>query len=441
VPELLRMPSVSAGSDGATLASWNVDENQLFSADDVIATIETAKAAVDIQAPRAGRLVRILVSAGAEIATGDAIAVLVGGDETVDDVPAALQALGLGRAEQPLAEEEQGPQPDADSQPQEGGVSARLPDLTVPRVFASPLARRIARDNGLAYESIEGTGPHGRIMRADVMRAIAQRDDAGRLTGRAAQPERMLTPEHPPVPATAAAADNTDTLTDSSGGQLIPLTRIRRAIARRVTESKSTVPHFYVRGTARVDALLALRQELNTATGVKVTVNDFILKAVAAAYAEVPEAAVIWGGNGLRRFETIDLGVAIAAPGGLVTPVMHDVQRLSISTIAARTRALAKLASEGQLRPDDLEGGIATVSNLGMFGTEEFSAIINPPQSAILAVGAARDEVAVIDGAVGVAKILRVTLSADHRAIDGALAAEWMRAFLGVIASPIRILS
>jgi pyruvate dehydrogenase E2 component (dihydrolipoamide acetyltransferase) len=217
---------------------------------------------------------------------------------------------------------------------------------------------------------------------------------------------------------------------------------MRRTIAARLTESTSTIPHFYLRGTAGVDDLLALRADLNAVSPTKISVNDLVLKAVARAHSEVDGVNAIWTEEGMRRFESVDLGVAVATPTGLLTPVVRGVDRLSVGAIAEATRELAGRARDGGLRQAELEGGATTITNLGMFGTEEFAAIINPPQSSILAVGAARREpVVATDGGLGVGTVLRVTLSVDHRAIDGALAAHWMRTFLDIIERPLRILA
>ncbi|MEU8187989.1 2-oxo acid dehydrogenase subunit E2, partial [Micromonospora carbonacea] len=242
-------------------------------------------------------------------------------------------------------------------------------------------------------------------------------------------------------PAAPAAAPGPQGAAGTPDGDaLVPHSRLRRAIARRLTESKSTVPHFYLRGSARVDALLALRTELNAAAPVKISVNDLVVKAVGQAHLAVPQVNVGWTDAGMRVFGEVDLGVAVATEGGLVTPVLRGVDRMSVSAVAAATRDFADRARRGALRQHELEGGSATVTNLGMYGAEEFSAILNPPQATILAVGAARREPVVTDaGELAVATVLRVTLSVDHRAVDGALAAQWMREFVAILEQPLRI--
>jgi pyruvate dehydrogenase E2 component (dihydrolipoamide acetyltransferase) len=392
--ELLRMPEIAANTEEAILAGWPVAEREPFAAGAVIATIETAKAAVDVEAPAPGVIVRALVAEGASVQVGDAIALIAALDETVDDIDATLARLGFGTP--PVV------------------VESSVDSATGPtRVFASPLARRLAREAGIDYETLRPTGPQGRVVRADVEAAIADRD-----RHRAAAP----------VPAPAEAG-------------LVPHSRLRRAIARRLTESTTTVPHFYLRGTARVDALFALRAELNAIGPVKLSVNDLVVKAVAQAYLAVPATNIGWTDDGMRVFTGVDLGVAVATDGGLVTPVLRAVDRMGVSQVAEAIRDFAERAKRGGLKQDELAGGSASVTNLGMYGTEEFAAILNPPQSMILAVGAARREPVVTDaGDLAAATVLRVTLSVDHRAIDGALAAQWMRAFVTILEQPLRII-
>jgi pyruvate dehydrogenase E2 component (dihydrolipoamide acetyltransferase) len=419
------MPEVAAGTEEATLSAWNVTENQPYSAADVIAVVETAKAAIDIEAPGEGRIVRILVPEGTDVAVGDAIAVLASRDEQVDDIDATLLSLGIGSGT---------------AQPTE--ITERSVQSASPsagRVFASPLARRLAREAGIDYEVLCGTGPHGRIRRSDVEAAIAQRDA---LAAQAVTAPTDTTPAAPESqqPAQPTAAELSSWTDADAASDHVPHSKLRRAIAQRLTQSKATTPHFYLRGSGHVDSLLALREQLNKVSPVKISVNDLVVKAVATAYQQVPAANVVWDESGMRRFGDVDLGVAVATNGGLVTPVIRGVQRLTLGQVAAQIRNVAERAREGRLKQHELEGGTATISNLGMYGTEEFAAIINPPQSAILAVGAARPEPVIVDGRVAAATVLRVTLSVDHRAIDGALAAKWMQAFVAIISNPLVLL-
>ncbi len=276
------------------------------------------------------------------------------------------------------------------------------------RVFASPLARKIARQAGVAVGTITGTGPGGRILRRDVEAAIASHG-----TG------------------------------EPGGSGEIPHSRFRRAIAARLVESKQTAPHFYLRATVRADRLARLRAEINdgAGAGIRVSLNDLVVKATAAAHQRVPEMNVIWTPEAVRTHRTVDVAVAVATDRGLVTPVLRDVTALTITAVAARTRDLAARAGDGRLRQDELEGGTISVTNLGMFGVDEFAAIINPPHAAILAVGAVRDEPVVEDGAVVPGKVMTVTLSVDHRPVDGVVAARWLAALRELLENPLRILT
>jgi pyruvate dehydrogenase E2 component (dihydrolipoamide acetyltransferase) len=282
----------------------------------------------------------------------------------------------------------------------------------------SPLVRRLARERGLDLGSVAGTGPGGRIVRRDI-------DGV-----QPAAPASTTTGSSQPAGALAAAAEFTD----------IPLNGMRKAIARRLTESKSTVPHFYLVADCRVDRLIALRAEVNQSAAVKISLNDFVLKAAAAAFVDVPEANATWAETAIRRYSTVDMSVAVAIEGGLVTPVLRSVEKQTLTEIARNVADVAERARAGRLKQHELEGGSFAVSNLGMYGVTEFSAIINPPQSAILAVGLARQQAIVVDGAIEVGTIMTVTMSADHRVLDGALAAQWLAAFVKRIENPVSFL-
>jgi pyruvate dehydrogenase E2 component (dihydrolipoamide acetyltransferase) len=421
----MRMPEVAAGGTSAVLHEWSVAEGADFAGEDVLATVETDKAVVDVEADQPGVVVRLLVPAGTDVEVGAPIAVLADPGETVDDVDALLGQLGVtveaappdpeGAPDQPLS-----PAVPADLVPHTVAATGLAPQRgngaghAHGRVFASPLARRLAREAGLSLTGIAGTGPGGRIVRRDVETA-------------ARRPA--------PAPAAAAAAPSTA----AAGFTDVPHTPMRRAIARRLTESKQTIPHFTVRATVRADELLALRARL-AEIGTRVSVTDLLVKAVATAHRAVPRMNVIWTADATRSFTGVDVAVAVATDTGLLTPVVRGVDDLGVAGIGAAVRDLVARAREGRLRQEELEGGTLTITNLGMFGTEEFAAIINPPQSAILAVGAARQEPVVTDGVLGVATVVRVTLSADHRVIDGALAAEWMAAFVAAVEEPLRLL-
>ena len=457
MPELLRMPEVAAGAETATLCEWIVGENQQYAASDVLATIETDKAVVDFTADADGVLLRVLVSADTEAQVGTPIALVARVGETVDDVDAALASLAVTAlstvpsfvSPATVPDPEKAPAPPAPTAPiaavGEPSV-AKLGQVQDDRIFTSPLARRLAHDAGIGTESITGTGPNGRIVRRDVEMAIATQQ----LSGLPPQPAPFQPTRPVAYPAVTASPSGVTAATHDwnqaeppAAGELIetPHSRGRRAIALRLTESKQTIPHFYLRGSAQVEELLELRARLNETSPAKISINDFVIKAAACAHKLVPAMNVIWTTDYVRMMPTVDLGTAVATPTGLVTPVLRGVEHMPISVVAATTRDFVERAREGRLHQHELEGGSSTVTNLGMYGTEEFAAIINPPQSSILAVGAVRKEVVVTKkGNVRPRSVMHVAVSVDHRPIDGATAAQWMRAFLEVLEQPILLL-
>ena len=424
---LLRMPEVAADSAEAVLQEWSVAENETFSAEDVLATIETEKAVVEVEAESGGAILRTLVAAGATVAVGAPIAVVADPGERVADVDALLAELGVGSVDD---SEETATTGTSDPDPQ---VPVSRPTAepagSGSRLFISPLARRLAREAGLDSSEIVGTGPKGRIRKRDVEAALAE------VSEKQSDQEAASAPEPP------AAPPGTSKQVSGAGYTDVPHTRLRRAIATRLSESKRTVPHFYVKGTAEVGRLVRLRDELNGSSPVKVSFNDLLLKAAAVAHRQHPQMNVIWTDDAIRSYDHVDISVAIASERGLVTPVLRGVDTMTVTEIAAAVRDFVERAGAGKLKQDELEGGSLSLSNLGMFGTEEFSAIINPPQAAILAVGAIREEPVVRRGKPKAGQVMRVVLSVDHRPVDGAVAADWMRTFLGVLESPLRILA
>ncbi len=444
---LLRVPAISAGASEAVLATWPLAENVPYAAADVIATVETEKAIVDIEAEEDGVILRRLVGEGANVAVGQPIALLGAPGEAAGDIDEMLRAQGVAPAAaapagSPVSSppsagspasgadlvraapagngQRQGPGPHRDAE-QAGAQRAGTQ-----RIFVSPLARRLAREGALDLRAIAGTGPNGRIMRRDVEQAM-------RAVGPApAAPQTAAPQTAAPLAAALAPAGHT----------AIAHSRVRQAIASRLTESKRTVPHFYLSGSARAGKLLRLRAELNEGTGpARVSVNDLVIKAVARAHQLVPAMNVIWTPEALLSYDSVDIGVAVASPRGLVTPVLRAAERYPVSALAVAVADLVDRAGAGRLQQRELEGGTTCVTNLGMFGVEQFSAIINPPQSSILAVGAIHDAPVVKKGKLRVGAVMRVTLSADHRAIDGATAAEWMKAFVALIEHPAQILA
>lgn len=439
MPRLLRMPAVATGSVEALLRDWVVSDGSTFSVNDVIATVETEKAAVDIEADADGKVLKALVPEGSAVEVGAPIAVLVDRDEVIGDIDAVLATLGVSApavegvapaaataevttpaAQAPAAQTPRPPAPEATNdgggRPPEaagpsGGATAVADRARYERLFISPLARRLARDAELSLDHLVGTGPGGRIVRRDVDAAIA----------------RAAT-----VPAAATIEPAKSEYRD------VPHPRIRKVIAARLTQSQAT-PTFYLRGSCRVDDLLAAREQLNAVSPVRISVNDMVIKAAARAQMLVPAMNSIWLDDVVRSYTSADISVAIATEAGVVAPILRGVERQPISELAASVRDFVERAKSGRLRQEELDGGALSVTNLGMYGTEEFAAIINPPQSAILAVGAARAEAIVEDDHVAVGTVMRVTLSVDHRVIDGAVAAEWMRAFVALVEHPMRI--
>ena len=416
---LLRMPEVAANTGEAVLSAWSVPEGTPFAAGSVLAVVETAKAAVDIEADADGVLVRTLVGDGTEVEVGSAIALLANPGETITDVNATLAALQTTTS-QPANTSEATPADEPAAPPRPVTQPSAAAQAGAQRLFASPLARRLARDAGIPIDTLRGSGPNHRIVRRDVEAEIAARANGA---VRPADAERSGENGH-----------RDERYRDE------PHTRSRAAIAAALVRSKRDAPHFYLRATADVTALLELRGELNEAPGVRISVNDLIVKAVAVAHTRVPGMNVTWTEAAVRRYGTVDLSLAVATEDGLLTPVLRSVELMSITTLAAATAELAERARAGSLRQHELDGGSATITNLGMFGTEEFAAIINPPQSSILAVGAVREAVVARAGQPAVSSVMTLTASVDHRPIDGVLAARWMRELVAVIEKPVQLL-
>jgi pyruvate dehydrogenase E2 component (dihydrolipoamide acetyltransferase) len=424
--EVLRMPEVAANTEEAILQSWNVGLNARYAAGDPIVTVETEKAVVEVEAEGEGVLLRLLVDAGSTVAVGTPIAIWGAPGETASAVDALVASLGTEAVPTaaPPSLSVSAPQEPATPTARTEQVPTEAAQDKGERLFASPLARRLARRLEVDLNGVVGSGPHGRIRRSDVEAAAA----------RSTEPQEEV--------AAHTREDSRTTETSAADPRFVdvPVTRMRRAIARRLTESKQSTPHFYLRADARVDALLGLRQRINAGQGVKVSINDLLVKAIASTHGIVPAMNVQWNDTSIRQFSGVDIAVAVATDGGLVTPVVRDVDSLSMSGVATATKDLIARAKERRLRQEELEGGTITITNLGMYGTDEFAAIINPPQAAILAAGAVQQAAVVEEGAVTVASVLRLTLAVDHRSVDGATAAEWMKAFVDVLEHPLQIL-
>jgi pyruvate dehydrogenase E2 component (dihydrolipoamide acetyltransferase) len=414
------MPSVLAGASEAAIQKWLVKPGDTIKVGDPFAELETEKAVVEYNSEVEGTIGRLVIAEGGSGEIGAPIAVLIAAGETDADIDAALGGEApAAPAAAPVAEAAPAaaaaPAPAETPAPAAAAAPAPVVDQTGGRAFASPLARKMARERNLSLASVVGTGPGGRIVRRDLESLPA---------GGAAAPAPVASA------AVAPAAGNTE----------IPLTGMRKAIARRLTESKSTVPHFYLTTECKVDALLAMREQINAVSTVRVSVNDLVVKAVAAAFIDVPDANVTWGETALIKHGSVDISIAVSTEGGLVTPVVRNVTAKSVTAVSEEIKDLASRAQDKRLRQDELEGGSFSISNLGMYGTLEFAAILNPPQSGILAVGAAVDQPIVVDGQLTVGKVMRCTLSADHRAVDGALAAQWLAAFTKRIENPVTLL-
>lgn len=404
---LITLPAVAADASSGSLHQWLKKEGETIALGDAVAEIETEKAIVEINAESSGVLARILVPAGtADVAINTVIGVLLATGESADAVDAAL-AEHAGTKHKPLATPFSNTSAPKDT-------PALSTDAPAQRLFTSPVARRLAAMWDVDLNQVKGTGPRGRILRSDV--------EAARPALPASAPESK-----PPVNREASRRE--------------PHTGMRRAIARRLTESKQHVPHFYLTVDCRVDALIALRAQANDGGSVKLSINDFIVRAAARALREVPEVNVSWQDDAIEFHAGADISVAVATEGGLVTPIVRNADIKPLGTLSSEIVELAARARINRLKPEEFTGGSLTVSNLGMYGIDQFAAIINPPQAAILAVAAAqRRPVVEADGEIRAATLMTVTLSADHRAIDGAVGARWLAAFRTLIENPIRLL-
>ena len=465
------MPGVSADATEAALVDWAVEPGSAVKRGDVLASIETDKAVVELEAEEDAVLFKTLAAAGQMVPIGGPIAVFVKPGEEAQGEEAILGGLGLGpgagsasgsasdSASDQASGSASGPGPQA-SGPLEGVDEERSQDALVPgakeaeiehtadsvvsgngasgrtRVFASPLARRLAVESGLRIEDLEGTGPGGRIRRRDIEAALSARGSAPAGAPVEAAAAAAPAAAVPAAPAPAAAAP-----VQGAGFTDVPHTRFRKAVAGALTASKQQVPHFYLKAACRVDALLDLRRQVNAQGGVKITINDLVVKAAARALVEVPDMNVVWTPDAVRRFDSVDIAVAVDSERGLMTPVVRSAQSRSLSDLSATIKDLAARAGAGTLKQQELEGGSLAISNLGMFGIEEFAAIINPPQAGILAVGAVTARpVPADDGTVGFGQFMTVVLSADHRPVDGALAARWLSTFRELVENPLRLL-
>ncbi|MEL0438639.1 pyruvate dehydrogenase complex dihydrolipoamide acetyltransferase [Phycobacter sp. K97] len=442
MPTEILMPALSPTMEEGTLAKWLVKEGDTVSSGDLLAEIETDKATMEFEAVDEGVIAKILVAEGTEgVKVNSPIAVLLADGESADDVAA-----------------EPAPKPEASAPangvgndnggPKEAPASSAAPASPAPaapvaadgnRIFASPLARRIAADKGLDLAAITGSGPRGRIIKADVENATAAPKAAAAPAASAAPAAAA------PAPATGPSADMVAKMYEGRAYEEVKLDGMRKTIAARLSEAKQTIPHFYLRRDIQLDALLAFRSQLNKqleGRGVKLSVNDFIIKAVALALQSVPEANAVWAGDRVLQMKASDVAVAVAIEGGLFTPVLQDADMKSLSALSTEMKDLAARARDRKLAPHEYQGGAFAISNLGMFGIDNFDAIVNPPHSGILAVGAgSKKPVVGADGELKVATVMSVTMSVDHRVIDGALGANLLAAIVENLENPMVMLA
>ena len=425
MPIEILMPALSPTMEEGTLAKWLVKAGDTVKSGQILAEIETDKATMEFEAVDEGVIGEILVAEGtAGVKVNAAIAILLEAGEQPGAVPAPVKPTAAVAAAPVVAAVSV------------AATVAPVAKATGARVFASPLARRIAAEKGLDLTAIAGSGPHGRIVRADVEGA---KPVAVKAVVAAAEPVAKVAAMPTGASAEAVAKLYTDRPYD-----VITLDGMRRTIAARLTEAKQTIPHFYLRRDVQLDALLTFRETLNKqleSRGVKLSVNDFIIKACALALQKVPNANAVWAGDRIFRLKPSDVAVAVAIEGGLFTPVLRDSHLKSLSVLSAEMKDLAARAKTKKLAPHEYQGGSFAISNLGMFGIDNFDAVINPPHGSILAVGAGvKKPVVAKDGQIVVATVMSVTLSVDHRVIDGALGAEFLKAIIENLENPLAML-
>lgn len=431
MPIEILMPALSPTMEEGTLAKWLVKEGDTVSSGDLLAEIETDKATMEFEAVDEGVVGKLLIAEGSEgVKVNTPIAVLLGDDESAD-------AIGSAPAPAPApSAKADAPAPAPAAAPAQASAPApTAPRASGERVFASPLARRIAADKGIDLAALNGSGPHGRIVKADV-------------EGASAAPKAQAVPAAASAPAALSAGPSADAVAKIYADREfteVKLDGMRKTIAARLTEAKQSIPHFYLRRDIQLDALLKFRSQLNKqleTRGVKLSVNDFIIKASAIALQQVPAANAVWAGDRILQLTPSDVAVAVAIEGGLFTPVLKDAHQKSLSTLSAEMKDLAGRARDRKLAPHEYLGGSFAISNLGMFGIDNFDAVINPPHGSILAVGAGvKKPIVGADGELAVATVMSVTLSVDHRVIDGALGAEFLQAIKENLENPMAMLA
>jgi pyruvate dehydrogenase E2 component (dihydrolipoamide acetyltransferase) len=436
MPISLKMPALSPTMEEGTLAKWLVKEGDSVSSGDLLAEIETDKATMEFESIDEGVIAKILIEAGSEnVKVGEVIAILAEEGEDVGDAADSGGSDAKAKKDEPAAKEkaadkkpDEKPSAKAEEKAESKSAPAPAPSSSGDRIKVSPLAKRLAAEKGLDLSSIKGSGPNGRIVKADL---------DGAKAGAAAAKEEAA-PKAAPAPAQPAKID-TDIPHEAE-----KLNNVRKVIARRLTEAKQTIPHIYLTVDVRLDALLKLRGELNAALApreIKLSVNDMLIKALANALMQVPKCNVSFAGDTLISYKRADISVAVAAPSGLITPIIHDAGSMAMSAISVKMKELAGKARDGKLQPHEYQGGTASLSNLGMFGIKSFDAVINPPQAMILAVGAGEKRPFVIDDSLQIATVMSATGSFDHRAIDGADGAQLMQAFQQLVENPLGLVA
>ena len=445
MPTNILMPALSPTMEKGNLAKWVKKEGDKIKSGDVIAEIETDKATMEYEAVDDGTLAKIVVPEGTQdVAVNSVIAVLANeGEDLKAAASAGVKAPAVPKAEEPKKPDakQSAPAPgtQAASAPHAPAAAAQKVDSVRPaganRVFASPLARRIAKEANLDLNRVQGSGPHGRIIARDIEQAKSGKG--------------LRAPSGAPAAAGLIAPAMSDaqirSLYEEGSYELVPHDGMRRTIAQRLTASIQTIPHFYETMDCDIGRLTAAREEINAAApknkdgkpAYKLSVNDFVIKALALALQRIPDANVSWTEAGMLKHKHSDIGVAVALPGGLITPIVRNAETKSLSAISSEMRDLAARARERKLKPHEYQGGTSSVSNLGMYGIKDFTAVINPPQSTILAVGTGEERAVVRNGKIEAAMIMSVTLSCDHRALDGALGAELIGAFKTLIENPV----
>ncbi len=451
MPINITMPALSPTMEEGKLSKWLVKVGDKVKSGDILAEIETDKATMEVESVDEGTIARLLVEAGTEGVKVNAIIAVIAGDG--EDVAAVSKAPSSGPSDHllPAGEKKESAAPAVTPSPLGGEGGAKAPGegassvanvSSGSRTFSSPLARRLAKDAGIDISAIAGTGPHGRVVKADVEKTVA--------TGGAKPVPAAAAQATAPAPvAMPKGASEEAVLKNFAEGSydLVPHDGMRKTIARRLQESKQTIPHFYVTVDCELDALLALRTQINASAptvdgkpAFKVSVNDMVIKALALALRDVPDANVSWTDTNMVKHHHADVGVAVSIPGGLITPIIRSAELKTLSAISNEMKDLGARARSRKLKPEEYQGGTTAVSNMGMMGVKNFSAVVNPPHATILAVGAGEERVVVKNGAMAIATVMSVTLSTDHRCVDGALGAELLGAFKRYIEAPLGML-